>query len=135
MNYATRCRNQYGVGREQDYVRCMLCFADTYADVRALQKRARDQYVVRRATKALVQLQGAYPNGVPGAEIVKKAGFQDYKNPASHGLWPWLERHGGWPVVVKARAGYLIAERFYPALQQILSVPSPTSVCNKAPCP
>jgi hypothetical protein len=130
------CRAKYPQGHEIEYVTCMLCYADSEADERARLRAGRDQYIVRRATKALVQLQGQSPHGVLGADILDKAGFQVYANSSSHGLWPWLAKSGGRPVVVKFGATYRIDESFYPALQQALNVPSSTSsVCAQAPCP
>lgn len=114
LKYAEECKMAYLPGREAEYIKCILKAAQDYAMKSPIGK---DKNVVNRATEALVRLQRECPNGVPGQQILREAGLVSYRNSNSHGLWPWLEKSGGLPVVKKLRGGkYIIVDKFYPAL-------------------
>jgi hypothetical protein len=110
----------YSPGKEEEYVRCILYEAHVQA---TKNTRGKDKDIVRRATEALVQLQRQCPGGVPGDQILLQTGFTAYKNPNSHGLWPWLRKYGGIEVVVKKGGSkYIIVDKFYPALTKCARV-------------
>jgi hypothetical protein len=119
LKYAEECKMTYSPGKEAEYIRCMLHWAHDYAKKRPIGV---DKDVVMRATKALVRLQRQYADGVPGQQILSAAGFVAYNNSNSDGLWPWLDKYGGLPVVKKMQGRkYMIVEQFYPALRSHFS--------------
>jgi len=117
LAYAVKCRMGYSPGKEENYARCILCHADYYAEK---NPRGEDKHVVRRATKALIDLQKQNPGGATGKQILSQARLWAYNGP-NDGLWPWLEEYGGLPVVEKMQGRmYRVVDKFYPVLQLIL---------------
>ncbi|MCH7596910.1 MAG: hypothetical protein IID35_10160 [Planctomycetes bacterium] len=112
--YVKKCKAEYSLGKESQYIQCVLEQAHNRAKN---SRKGKDKFVVERATEALVQGQTLNPDGVLGKTILSEAGLFSYNNENTHGLWPWLEDFGGLPVVVKKPGQrYLIADRFFPAL-------------------
>ncbi|GEM_PF-2839795 len=116
LEYAKKCREAYSLGKEKEYIKCILDSADEFAE---RNPRGTDKHTVIRGTKALVELQSRFPAGVPREAIRERAGFTTYKGT---GLWPWLNKPERIEVVKNTGgAKYVIVNQFRQALVDTFS--------------
>jgi hypothetical protein len=97
LTYVNNARGQYKNG-----------ILDTEGYISAIWQGIRDNaetvQVVETATKVFLEL---YKNNkflpVRGVDVIRKAAFDQYGNPNSHGLWPWLEKGDNADVIKQAK--------------------------------
>lgn len=109
LKYVEECRKSYVRGNEVEYVKCVL---------RGIKAHEDQEKVVRRATKALLELSKDPECFVSRGDILSRAGFERYNGPSS-GLWPWLERNAD--VIEKAKdcRAYGVRKEFRLAMAQV----------------
>jgi len=113
LKYAVDCKSRYSRGKEDEYVRCILDKAQQGASSNPLGE---DKFRVKRAIKALYELQAHSQAGATRQQIRSKAGFTS----GGVGLYPWLPQYGGLPVVEKHNELYRIADRFYSSVGKVV---------------
>ncbi|MFA4835967.1 MAG: hypothetical protein WC749_07870 [Dehalococcoidia bacterium] len=82
------------------------------------------EYVVKRATTALLELGNGKRSWVSGKGIFEKTQFKDFKGTNSHGLWPWLKKNDNADViqeqVSERNKEYKVKDEFYDAMRKVV---------------
>lgn len=109
LEYVKKCKDRYISGKELEYVDCIL---------KGVIANERSQRVVRRGTKALLELAREKGRNIfmSRRAVNSRARFERY---GEAGLYPWLDAG----VVEKAprKEAYRIREQFHQALEQALA--------------
>jgi len=113
LEYVKDCKMKYVRGNEVEYVKCVFS---------GICNHQRDEEVVKRATKALLELskEQGRDRFTSRKAILSRAGFERYKGPNS-GLWPWLKKNADVIEQEEGRRRYRIRNEFYLAIEQALS--------------
>jgi len=89
-----------------------------------IKYNAETEHVVEKATIAFLELY-EQNNIMPikGASIISRAGFSNYNNHNSHGLWPWLQKNGNADIIKQIKESdetlYSVNDSFFDILQKI----------------
>ena len=108
IQYVIDCRRSAG-SDSVGYIKCVIEHARQYA--RGVGK-------VEKVTIALFGLQTSQPGRFfSRAQIANAAGVL----PESVGVWPWLGKYGGYPVVDKHGMNYRYSDQYFPAMRKALN--------------
>lgn len=111
LSYVAECRQTYIKGNEVEYVECVI---------KGAMKHERNEKVVRRGTKALLQLSKAQGRDafISRKQINLQAGFKHYHRT---GLYVWLKGEADVVEKAKGQTAYRIRDEFYRAIDEAVS--------------
>jgi hypothetical protein len=109
LKYVEECKKSNVRGNKIEYVKCVL---------RGIKDNENKEKVVRRATKALLELSKDPECFVSRGDILSQAGFKRYNGPSS-GLWPWLEKNADVIEKAKDSRAYRVRKEFRLAMAQV----------------
>ncbi len=101
--------------------------------------QGRKSHIVERATVEFLKLYVASkPLPVNGDVILRNTKFSAYKNPNSHGLWPWLPKNNNAGVIEQEKDNsgkwvYGVREEFYETMCEVILGPNKSKVKQSEP--